>query len=121
MNVTQDCALGVLVVIASHPGELFTADELAERVFVNPSTLKGRIMPKMVAGGLVEAPWRGYRLARPATEIKVGEVLTLMRKDVSRSKSPAGAAVARKAFEAIAGMSIADLAAETETTKQEEK
>ena len=80
LRVTKltDYASLVLTVLASAPERVHSAAELAERAHLEVPTVS-KLLKSLAQAGLVEG-FRGsnggYRLARPATAISLGEVLS---------------------------------------------
>jgi FeS assembly SUF system regulator len=67
----------VLACLASHPGRMLTATEVAERTKVGSPTVS-KLLKKLQRAGLVASTrgsHGGYQLARPATEITAARIL----------------------------------------------
>lgn len=82
LRVTRltDYATVVLTVLAARPQEVLSAAELAERAGLEPPTVSKLLKP-LAQAGLVEGfrgPHGGYRLARPACEISLVEIVEAM-------------------------------------------
>ncbi|MFP7722031.1 SUF system Fe-S cluster assembly regulator [Lysobacter sp. A3-1-A15] len=82
LRVTKltDYATVVLTVLASHPGRVLSATELAERAGLEPPTV-AKVLKPLAQAGLVEG-FRGanggYRLARQAEDIGLIEIVEAM-------------------------------------------
>ena len=82
LRVTKltDYATVVLTVLAARPAEVLSAAELAERAGLEVPTV-AKLLKPLAQAGLV-AGFRGtnggYRLARPATEITLVEIVEVM-------------------------------------------
>jgi Rrf2 family nitric oxide-sensitive transcriptional repressor len=114
LTVFSDHALRVLAYLARHPGRFVTIHEIAGHYGVSGNHLM-KVVQHLAATGLVltlRGPRGGLRLARPAQEIRVGDVvrsteagLVTMR---CGTEGVMGRAVA--AFMAVLdGCSVADL------------
>ena len=79
LRVTKltDYATVVMTVLAARPGEVLSAPDLAEQAGLEAPTV-AKVLKPLAAAGLV-AGFRGanggYRLARPAAEIPIAEVV----------------------------------------------
>jgi len=85
MHITQhtDYALRVLIFLASNEHRLPTIKEISERFEVSRSHLM-KVVNQLIRNGFVEGvrgKGGGLRLARPASEILVGEVVRRMETD----------------------------------------
>ena len=72
-------ALRVLTDLAEHEGERIPMREVASRQEISLKYIE-RILPELTRAGLIEGTHGkggGYRLCRPAHEIRVGDVLRL--------------------------------------------
>ena len=82
LRVTKltDYATVVLGVLASAPDDVLSASGLAERAGLEATTV-AKVLKPLAQAGLVRA-WRGasggYRLARPATQIPLVEIVEAM-------------------------------------------
>ena len=82
LRVTKltDYATVVMTVLAARPGEVLSAPELAEQAGLEAPTV-AKVLKPLAAAGLV-AGFRGanggYRLARPAAEITLVEIVEAM-------------------------------------------
>ncbi len=82
LRVTKltDYATVVMTVLASRPGVVHSASELAERARLEPPTVS-KVLKPLSHAGLVEA-FRGanggYRLARPAARISLADIVEAM-------------------------------------------
>lgn len=86
MHITQhtDYALRVLIYLGANPERLVTIAEVSERFGVSRSHLM-KVVNQLVREGFVaglRGKGGGLRLARPAAEIPVGEVVRRMEKGV---------------------------------------
>ncbi len=82
LRVTKltDYATVVLTVLASAPEAVLSAAGLAERAGLEPPTV-AKVLKPLAQAGLVQAfrgATGGYRLARPATEISLVEIVEAM-------------------------------------------
>ena len=82
LRVTKltDYATVVLTVLAARPGEVLSATELADAAGLEPPTVSKLLKP-LAQAGLVEGlrgVHGGYRLARPATDISLIEIVEAM-------------------------------------------
>ena len=82
LRVTKltDYATVVLTVLAARPGEVLSATELADAAGLEPPTVSKLLKP-LAQAGLVEGlrgVHGGYRLARPATDINLVEIVEAM-------------------------------------------
>ena len=82
LRVTKltDYATVVLTVLASHPGDVLSATELAEHAGLEPPTVSKLLKP-LAQAGLVEGlrgVRGGYRLARDADDITLIEIVEAM-------------------------------------------
>lgn len=85
MHITQhtDYALRVLIFLASNEHRLATIQEIAERFDVSRSHLM-KVVNQLIRYGFVEGlrgKGGGLRIARPAAEILVGDVVRKMEAD----------------------------------------
>ena len=86
-------AMVALVDLATSPGSLTTLAGISRRQDISLPYLE-QLFVRLRRAGLVSSvrgPGGGYRLARPATEIKVGEVLGAVDEKVSALHIGAGA------------------------------
>ena len=86
MHITQhtDYALRVLIYLAANTERLATIQEIAERFEISRSHLM-KVVNQLIRNGFVEGlrgKGGGLRLARPATEIRVGAVVRQMETDL---------------------------------------
>ena len=110
MNVSQDVALTTLARLAASPVRL-SAHEIAEGTPIRLSTMKNLVLPRLLeAGYIFSVHMGGYGLARPAGEISVIEVLEAFGHDGESGYSEASRSVVRAMTQAVAGMTVADLA-----------
>lgn len=84
MNITQhtDYALRVLIYAGSHPERLVTIKEIAEGFDISRTHLM-KVVTALVTAGYLEGlrgKGGGLRLARPAVEVSVGEVVRRMER-----------------------------------------
>jgi FeS assembly SUF system regulator len=82
LRVTKltDYATVVLAVLAAEPGALLSASGLAERAGLEAPTV-AKLLKPLAQAGLVQAfrgAAGGYRLARPAAEISLVEIIEAM-------------------------------------------
>ena len=87
MHITQhtDYALRVLIYLASNEHRLATIQEIAERFQVSRSHLM-KVVNQLIRNGFVEGlrgKGGGLRLARPASEIPIGDVVRKMETDLA--------------------------------------
>lgn len=86
MHITQhtDYALRVLIYLGANPERLPTIQEIAERFEISRSHLM-KVVNQLIRSGFAEGvrgKGGGLRLARPATEIRVGDVVRQMETDL---------------------------------------
>jgi len=86
MHITQhtDYALRVLIFLASNEHRLPTIQEISERFEVSRSHLM-KVVNQLIRNGFVEGirgKGGGLRLARPASEILIGDVVRKMETDL---------------------------------------
>lgn len=77
VSAKVDYALRAMVELAAHPDGLTTADQLATNQKIPPKFLES-ILAQLRSGGLVASQRGaegGYRLARPAEEISIADVI----------------------------------------------
>ena len=75
-----DYATTVMALMAERPADLHSASELAARARLEATTV-AKLLKRLAAGGLVESrrgASGGYRLARPANEISVADIVAAM-------------------------------------------
>lgn len=75
-----DYAAVVLSVLAASPGEVLSASDIAEHAGLEPTTVS-KVLKPLAQAGLVEGfrgAHGGYRLSRPAAEIRLIEVIEAM-------------------------------------------
>jgi FeS assembly SUF system regulator len=82
LRVTKltDYATVVLTVLAGQPGKVLSANELAEQSGLEPTTV-AKLLKPLAQAGLVEGlrgVRGGYRLARPAEQITLIEIVEAM-------------------------------------------
>lgn len=85
MHITQhtDYALRVLIYLASNEHRLATIQEIAERFDISRSHLM-KVVNQLIRNGFVEGvrgKGGGLRIARPAGEIMIGQVVRKMEAD----------------------------------------
>ena len=86
MHITQhtDYALRVLIFLASNEHRLPTIQEISERFEISRSHLM-KVVNQLIRNGFVEGirgKGGGLRLARPASEILIGDVVRKMETDL---------------------------------------
>ena len=86
MHITQhtDYALRVLIFLASNEHRLATIQEISERFEISRSHLM-KVVNQLIRNGFVEGirgKGGGLRLARPASEILIGDVVRKMETDL---------------------------------------
>ncbi len=77
VSAKVDYALRAMLELAAHPDGLITADQLATAQKIPPKFLES-ILAQLRSGGLVASQRGavgGYRLARPAEEISIADVI----------------------------------------------
>lgn len=79
MHVSKeiDYGLRAMIVIASNPEKLLSSKEISRR-FGIPYNFLSLILPKLVRRGLIQSlhgPKGGYKLARPASQIVLLEII----------------------------------------------
>jgi FeS assembly SUF system regulator len=80
MSKLTDYGTVILTYLASEPGGLHSASEIAEQIRVAPPTVS-KVLKTLVRGGLVAShrgTKGGYALARPAARITVAQVLAAL-------------------------------------------
>jgi len=80
MSKLTDYGTVILTYLASEPGRLHAASEIAEQIRVAPPTVS-KVLKTLVHGGLVAShrgTKGGYTLARPAERITVAQVLAVL-------------------------------------------
>ncbi|TAM45103.1 MAG: SUF system Fe-S cluster assembly regulator [Gammaproteobacteria bacterium] len=80
MSKLTDYGTVILTYLASQPGRLHAASEIAEQIRVAPPTVS-KVLKTLVRGGLVAShrgTKGGYALARPAERITVAQVLAVL-------------------------------------------
>lgn len=87
MHITQhtDYALRVLIFLASNEHRLATIQEISERFEISRSHLM-KVVNQLIRKGFVEGvrgKGGGLRLARPVSEIMIGEVVRKMETDLA--------------------------------------
>ncbi len=85
MSKLTDYGTVVMTYLASAPGSLHTATEVASQVHVAPTTVS-KILKALVRQGLVSSQRGakgGYTLARPAEKITVAEVIGAMEGSIA--------------------------------------
>ena len=94
LRVTKltDYATVVLTVLAARPGEVLSATELADAAGLEPPTVSKLLKP-LAQAGLVEGlrgVHGGYRLARPATDISLIEIVEAMEGPLAMTECSQG-------------------------------
>lgn len=90
LNKSTQYALQSMLDLARAAGEPRTACEIAARYDV-PETVLAKVLQQLVHSGIVRASrgvGGGYRLARPASEISVQDVIDLFEPPPPREPSP---------------------------------
>jgi FeS assembly SUF system regulator len=82
LRITRHTDYGVILLthLASHPGRVYNAADLAAEAGI-PPPMAGKVLQMLARGGLVDShrgATGGYSLARPALEITVAEILTVL-------------------------------------------
>ena len=114
LTVFSDYALRVLAYLARHPDRFVTIQEIAGHYGISGNHLM-KVAQHLAAGGFVltlRGPRGGLRLARPAQEIRIGDVVrrTEAGPDAIPGVTSAVLEQAMAAFMAVLdGRSVADL------------
>jgi len=77
ISARGDYAVRAALELAAHTGELLRSEEISNAQDIPPSFL-GRILADLTGAGLIfsqRGARGGYRLARPATEISIADVI----------------------------------------------
>ena len=88
LSKLADYATVVMTFIAAEPSRVHAGVELAERSQV-PAPTVAKLLKTLTRGGLLESirgAHGGYRLARPATQVSVADVIRALAEEAAGAK-----------------------------------